>query len=294
MRITGTWNPAEVDEEATKTGIRSVIAAYEAGYTLFDHADIYCRGKCEEVHGKAMTELPEMREKILIATKCGIRFEGDPEPGSPHRYDFSEEHIIQSCEQSLRRLGVDRIDIYQLHRPDFLCNPEEVAEAFAQLRDQGKVREFGVSNFRPSLVSALQEACPMPLVVNQIEIHPGKLDVFTDGTLDQCLERGITPLAWSPVCGGMFAEGWQPEEFRDDREHLQGLVDTLDAVADDHGVAREIVTLAWLMKHPSGIIPIVGTTDPERIRGWTAADDLELTREEWYRILTAARGKPLE
>jgi len=294
MRITGTWNPAEVDKKATKKGIRSVIAAYEAGYTLFDHADIYCRGVCEEVHGKAMAEVPEMRDRILIATKCGIRFEGDPEPGSPHRYDFSKEHITRSCELSLRRLGVDRIDIYQLHRPDYLCDPEEVAEAFTQLRDQGKVREFGVNNFRPSLVSALQEACPMPLVVNQVEIHPGRLDVLTDGTLDQCLEREITPLAWSPVGGGMFAAGWQPEEFREDRKQVKGLVDTLDTVAADHGVAREIVTLAWLMRHPSGIIPIVGTTNPKRIRGWTAADDLELSRDEWYRILTAARGRPME
>jgi len=294
MRITGTWNPDEVDEERTRKGIRCVIAAYEAGYTLFDHADIYCRGKCEEVYGRALRELPEMRETIFIATKCGIRFEGDPERGSPHRYDFSKDYIVWSCEQSLKRLGVDTIDLYQLHRPDFLCNPQEVAEAFTQLRDQGKVREFGVSNFRPSLVNALQAACPMPLVVNQVEIHPGKLDCFTDGTLDQCLEKNITPLAWSPVGGGMFAEGWKPEEFRKDRERIEGLVDLLDAIAADHGVAREVITLAWLMKHPSGIIPIVGTTNPDRIRAWTRADDVDLSREEWYRILVAARGRRLD
>lgn len=293
MRITGTWDPAQVDEERTRQGVRSIIAAYEAGYTLFDHADIYCRGACEVVYGKALRELPEMRERTLIATKCGIRFEGDPMSGSPHRYDFSKQHILRSCEQSLARLGVDTIDIYQLHRPDFLCDLHEVAEAFVQLQEQGKVREFGVSNFRPSLVAALQAACPMPLVVNQVEIHPGRLDCFTDGTLDQCLEKQITPLAWSPVGGGMYAEAWQPENFRGDREHVQQVVDTLDAVAADHDVPREVITLAWLLKHPSAIIPIVGTTKPERIRDSAKADEIDLSREEWYRILRAARGAPL-
>src|SRR5215207_533833 len=155
-RLVSTMNPAEVTPEREAEGRRAVVAAYEAGYTLFDHSDIYCRGVCERVFGDAMRDVSGMRERILIATKCGIRFAGEPKPDSPHRFDFSASHILSSCEGSLKRLGVETIDLYQLHRPDALMNPEEVAEAFDKLRSAGKVREFGVSNFLWSTVPALQ------------------------------------------------------------------------------------------------------------------------------------------
>src|SRR5687768_11060166 len=154
-RLVSTTNPAEVTPEREAEGRKAVIAAYEAGYTLFDHADIYCRGVCEKVFGDAMRDVRGMRDRILIATKCGIRFAGEPHPGSPHRFDFSAEHITRSCEASLKRLGVETIDLYQLHRPDALMNPQEVAGAFDKLKAQGKVRELGVSNFLPSTVIAL-------------------------------------------------------------------------------------------------------------------------------------------
>jgi len=179
-RIAGTWNPAEVKPEAQASGRRAVLAAYEAGYTLFDHADIYCEGMAETIFGRVLKEEPAMRDRILIATKCGIRKLGEPKPDSPYRYDFSGEHIVSSCEQSLRRLGVERIDIYQLHRPDYLMNPEEIAAAFGRLKRSGKVREFGVSNFRPSQLAALQKACPMRLIVNQVEISLANLAAFED------------------------------------------------------------------------------------------------------------------
>ena len=192
MRYAGSWNPAEVTPEKQAHGRRCIFTAYDAGYTLFDHADIYCAGMCETIFGQALAEQPAMRDHVLIATKCGIRFPWDPEPTSPHRYDFSAEHILRSADKSLKRLNTDRIDIYQLHRPDLLMNPPEIAEAFDKLHKAGKVRYFGVSNFLPSFLSALQAHCPMPLVVNQVEIHLGRLDCFHDGTLDQCLERTIT------------------------------------------------------------------------------------------------------
>jgi predicted oxidoreductase len=286
-------NPAEVTPDREAEGRRALVAAYEAGYTLFDHADIYCRGVCESVHGQVLRDVRGMRESILIATKCGIRFAGEPHADSPHRYDFSAEHIQRSCEASLRRLGVEQVDLYQLHRPDVLMDPAEVAGAFDKLKASGKVREFGVSNFAPSQVAALQAACPMPLVVNQVEIHPGRLDRFTDGTLDQCLAQEMTPLAWSPLGRGTFATGGAPAADDPRRAGLLKLNEVLDATAALYGVSRTVITLAWLMKHPSRILPIVGTIRPDRIREAVLADEVTISRDEWYRIYVAARMSPL-
>jgi predicted oxidoreductase len=292
-RLAGAWNPSEVTPSAEAAGVEAVIAAYEAGYSLFDNADIYCSGVAESILGRALKQVSGMRERILIATKCGIRFPGEPLPSSPQRYDFSSEHILQSCEQSLRRLGIGTIDLYQLHRPDFLMDPDEVAGAFSQLKQTGKVREFGVSNFHPSQVTALQKACPMPLVVHQVEISLAYLTCFSDGTLDQCLTEKMTPLAWSPLAGGVLGSGWQlgPQDPR--RSRLLPLQKELDAVAAERGTSRSLVALAWLLKHPSKIVPIIGTIKPDRIREAVKADDLDLTREEWYRLLLAARGEKL-
>ena len=294
-RICGTWNPAEVTPERQAAGRRAVIAAYEAGFTLFDHADIYCRGMCETVFGQALRDVRGMRNDILIATKCGIRFAGDPNPDSPQRYDFSPEHILRSCEGSLRRLGVETIDLYQLHRPDLLMDPAEVAEAFDRLRSQGKVREFGVSNFLPSTLTALQSACPMPLVVNQVEIHLGRIDPFYDGTLDQCLAEQITPLAWSALGGGLLtaddsANYGTPKRSR---QSVLALLKLLDEMAPRYDAGPALIALAWLMKHPSGIIPIIGSVNPQRIVDATRADSVDLSRDDWYRLLIAARGEPL-
>jgi predicted oxidoreductase len=294
-RICGTWDPKEVTPEREAAGKRAVAAAYEAGYTLFDHADIYCRGECESLFGKVLREVRGMRQRVLVATKCGIRFAGEPGPDSPQRYDFSPEHIIASCEGSLRRLGVETIDLYQLHRPDYLMDPPAVAAAFDSLRSQGKVRAFGVSNFSPSQLTALQSACPFPLVVNQVEIHLGRLDPFADGTLDQCLAETITPLAWSPLGGGLVTpEGSDNYGTpKRPREGVLPLIALLERTAAAYGATPALVALAWLLKHPSGIIPIVGSVTPERIREATRAVDLDLSRDDWYRLLIAARGEPL-
>jgi predicted oxidoreductase len=293
-RLVGTWNPAEVTPEAKTQGRRAVIAAFEAGYTLFDNADIYCRGVTEEVFGEALKMVSGMRDKVIIATKCGIRFPGDPYPEAPQRYDFSAEYIIWSCEQSLKRMGVETIDLYQLHRPDLLADPEEVAKAFSKLKQSGKVRYFGVSNFRPTLLTAIQVACPMPLVVHQVEISLAKMDTFTDGTLDQCMIEKLTPLAWSPLAGGML--GSYNGNISEEKKKTHGadrILPVLDAVAKERGTSRMVIALAWLLKHPSKIIPIVGSTKGDRIREAVKATDLELTRDEWYRLLLASRGEPL-
>ena len=188
-RITGPHDQPNKVVEADNVGQAALVAAYEAGYTLFDGADIYGGGRCEELLGRTLREVSGMRERILITSKCGVRPPGTPDPDSPGRYDFSAEHIVHSCEQSLRRLGVEAIDLYLLHRPDYLGDAHEIAGAFVTLYDAGKARHFGVSNFRPSRFNALQAACPLPLEVNQVEISLVQLSTLEDGTLDQCLEK---------------------------------------------------------------------------------------------------------
>jgi predicted oxidoreductase len=293
MRCVGTWNPSEATADRRAMGVKAHIAAYEAGYTLFDTADIYCRGVCEQVLGQTLREVKGMRDNILVATKCGIRFPGEPNPESPHRYDFSAEHILWSADNSLKNLGIETIDLYMLHRPDLLMNPPEIAAAFAKLKAEGKVKEFGVSNFSPSFVTTLQAHCPFPLIVNQVEIHLGRLDPFTDGTLDQCIEKTITPLSWSPLAGGWLGSGREIKPDDPGKEHKQKVLEVLDKTAAEHGVSRTVIALAWLLKHPSKIIPIVGSANPANIQDAAKADDVELTREQWYRIHLAARGKPL-
>ncbi len=233
-----------------------------------------------------------MRQRVIVATKGGIRPAGTP-AGAPGRYDFSAQYLLEACDGSLKRLGVDVIDLYMLHRPDYLADPEEIADAFSRLRDAGKVRYFGVSNFRPTLVTALQAACPMPLIVHQVEISLARLECFTDGTLDQCLIERLTPMAWSPLAAGLIGGGasrllpgqmgYRPEVF----------LPTVDEIAKAHGCSRAAVAIAWLLMHPSRIQPVIGTTNPERIRDCARAGDVQLTREEWYRLLIAARGEPL-
>jgi len=293
MRIAGTWDRAKVDATAIKNGILAVESAVDAGYTFFDHADIYGDTTCESIFGKALELHPGWREKMVIATKCGIRFEDEPNHGQPHRYDFSFDHIIRSAEESLQRMGIETIDLLMLHRPDFLADPEEVARAFVQLRDQGKVREFGVSNFRPSLVSAVQRALPFALQVNQVEIHLNRLACFTDGTLDQCLERKMTPMAWSPLHQGKLAAGFAPAPETPDFAHQATLLQALDQAALEFETDRTVIALAWLLRHPGGIIPVVGSVKPEKIQIAARAVEIDLDRDTWYRILLVARGEKL-
>ena len=195
-RLAGNEGGARRDDSE---GIAAVRAAFDAGFTLFDNADIYGRGECERIFGKVLRDTPGMRERIVLATKCGIC---PPWDGRVHCYDSSAAYIVESVESSLKRLGTDSVDLLMIHRPDFLGDPLEIAAAFAQLHAQGKVREFGVSNFRPSQLTALQKHFPRPLIVNQIEVSLAALSPLDDGTLDQCIAERITPMAWSPLAKG--------------------------------------------------------------------------------------------
>ncbi len=282
--------PPPADGDAT--GKRAVHAALDAGYTFFDLADIYGRGECERIFGAALKERPGTRDRIVVASKCGIRRLGEP-AGAVGRYDFSAAHIEASVEGSLRRMGIETMDLLMLHRPDYLMDPAEVAGAFVRLRAAGKVREFGVSNFRPSQLTALQRACGFPLVTHQVEvslIHPVALE---DGTLDQCLVDGITPTAWSPLGRGQLGDGpltGLPAEAQARAERVRA---ELDVLAPIYGVGRTELAVAWLLKHPTAMVPVVGSVSPGRIAALAKAASVEVSRDDWYRLLVASRGERL-
>lgn len=293
MRIAGTWNPAEIDAQHRREAFAAIEAALEAGYNHFDHADIYARGGCEQLFGDYLKDNPGVRERILITTKCGIRWSGDSAADAPHRYDFSAAWIEQSCEGSLKRLGVDTLDLYLLHRPDALMDPDEVAGVFDKLHTAGKVRYFGVSNFSASQTALLASRLSQPLVCNQIEVHPLRLAPFEDGTLDALYAAKIVPTSWSPLAGGRLGDGAAQSSGTPGDDARLRLVELLDTEAKALGVSRAALICAWLLKHPANILPIIGSRKPQRIRDAVQADGVELSREAWYRIYVAARGQPL-
>ena len=281
MRISGDNSPA--DREKGKQAIR---AAIEAGYTHFDHADLYGGGACETLFSEVLSDMPLQREKLLITGKCGIRLPGDPNEGDPKRYDFSRQYLIDSVDAILQRLGVDYLDLLLLHRPDFLFDAEDVAATLGILKEAGKVNHFGVSNFRPSQLTMLQSYCPMPLVANQVEINIDNMSAFADGTLDQCQELNISPMAWCPLGGVVYpAWGYKLTEKQTGRIQIE-----LASQAGKYETEPWIVMLAWLLRHPAGILPIVGSTRPSRVRAATKSLELEYSRVDWYRLLQARNG----
>jgi predicted oxidoreductase len=303
MKIGGRWDASPLTAAQRKLAAQSVDAARAAGYTLFDHADIYTNGKSEAVFGELLKAQPGLREQIVIQTKCGVRFPDDPRPGVPARYDFSYEHIIESVEGSLTRLGTGYVDILLLHRPDALVQPEEVARAFSELQRAGKVRHFGVSNHNGWQIDLLRKYVEQPLVVNQLEVNLLHYDMINEGVsvnqdevrysaatgiLDYCRLHEMLVQAWSPVAVGDLIDPPEkaPARVRKAARQVANL-------AKAKGTSREAIALAWLLRHPAGIQPVVGSTKPERIAAAALADAVELSREEWYTLLEAARGVSL-
>ncbi|XQW83815.1 aldo/keto reductase [Thalassotalea piscium] len=280
MRITGDNSAA--DREKGKTAIR---AAIDAGYNHFDHADIYGANECERLFGDVLKESPSLRDEIIITSKAGIRPTGENEY-APTRYDFSEGYILDSVDGCLQRLGIEQLDMFLLHRPDYLMNIHEVADAFALLKASGKVKYFGVSNFKPSQVDALRSVMSMPLVVNQVEINIHNIDTLLDGTLDQCQQHHITPIAWCPL-GGVAYPAWGNTFNTDDEQRIKI---EFEQQAEKYQCATWQIMLAWLLKHPAQIFPIIGSTTPERIKAATSALELNYSREDWYRLLEARNG----
>ncbi len=259
----------------------------EMGITSFDHADIYGDYQCEALFGEALKNEASLRSEIQIITKCGIKLLSDK---FSHRrlkiYDYSYEHIVSSVEQSLQNLKTDYLDLLLLHRPSPFFNPEEVAKAFSALKEKGKVLHFGVSNFLSMQFEMLQRYYDMPLVTNQVEISPLCLEHFENGNMDFFLKEKIQPMAWSPLGGGRI---FNPQTEQEKRVH-----DALWKVARElDQKAIDIVAYAWLLQHPAGIIPVVGSGNIDRIQAAVSAQEVQMSLEQWFAIYNAAKGEEL-
>lgn len=268
-----------------------VDTALENGINFFDHADIYGKGRCEELFGQVLT--PSLREKIILQSKCSIR------PGIA--FDFSKEHILNSVDGILKRLNTEYLDILLLHRPDALMEPEEVADAFRILKESGKVRHFGVSNQTPMQMELLSKYCDEPLLINQLQfsiahcpmINSGiNANMYNDsginrdgGVLEYCRLKDITIQAWSPFQYGMF------EGIFLGNEKFAELNKVIDNLAEKYNVTNSAIAVAWILRHPARIQTIVGTTNKDRIAQISKASEIRLTREEWYALYMAAGNK---
>jgi predicted oxidoreductase len=302
MKMGGHWNSDPFTQAEVLGGVSAMQAALEHGINFFDHADIYCMGKSEQVFGEALRQSPGLRQQIIVQSKCGIRFGGQPESGSPPRFDFSYEHIVNSVEGSLRRLGAERLDVLLLHRPDPLVEPEEVGRAFSELHQSGKVRYFGVSNHTAAQIALLQKYLDQPILFNQVEFNLLHSYLISDGiladmaentyagvlgTLDYCRLHEITVQAWAPVAQGRI---FNLRAEADERTRQTAAL--IGKLAEAKGVSREAIALAWILRHPAKIQPIIGTTDPKRIAASCQADQVELNREEWWALFNTGRGAP--
>lgn len=268
---------------------RYLNTAIDLGYNFFDHADIYGGGKCEEVFGNALKRNPALRDKIIIQTKCAIK---------KGMYDFSKKHIISSVDNSLKRLGVDKIDVLLLHRPDLLMEPDEVAAAFDELESSGKVVNFGVSNHSPMQIELLKKSVKQELKINQLQLSVVNAGMISSGAnvnvenhegvnrdgyvRDYCRLKGITVQPWSPLQHG-FIEG----PFLNNPK-FEKVNKVLRETAEKYGVTDTGMAISWLLRLPDKMQPIVGSTSLERLTQISQAADIDLSAEDWYKIYLAA------
>ncbi|MEZ9060241.1 aldo/keto reductase family oxidoreductase [Vibrio pelagius] len=281
--VQGYWRLAEwgMTPQQRLTFLKQHI---DLGITTVDHADIYGSYQCEKLFGEALALDPSVREQIQIVTKCDINLCGDHTPDRKiNHYDTSAQHIYQSVNNSLERLGVDEIDVLLIHRPDVLMDADEVAEAFNELYKIGKVKHFGVSNFTPRQFELLQSRLGKHLVTNQVEINPLNFEVAHDGTLDQLQMNRVRPMAWSCLAGGELFTGKSEQAVRVRSE--------LEAIRKEVGAASiDQVIYAWVRRLPSKPLPIIGSGKIERVQTAIDALSIELTREQWYRVWVASKG----
>jgi predicted oxidoreductase len=257
-----------------------IHAAVEAGATSFDHADIYGHYTTEKEFGDALDT--SLRSRIQLITKCGIKMvsENRPQHTIKH-YDTGRQHILQSVNTSLTNLNTDYIEVLLLHRPNPLMHPDEIAEAFTTLNQQGKVLQFGVSNFTASQMALIHQR--YNIAYNQLELSLLRLAPFTEGTLDYCLTHGITPMAWSPLGGGNL--------FAGETEQHKRITAVATLLAEKYDATPDQVLLAWLLHHPSGIMPVLGTSRPARIEAAMDSLKIKLTTQEWFMLWRASTGE---
>ncbi|WP_372645288.1 aldo/keto reductase family oxidoreductase [Ancylomarina sp.] len=253
----------------------------ELGVTSYDHADIYGNYSCESLLGDALSLKPSLRNEIQIISKCGIKLKSDKFPERKLKtYDYSYQHIVDSVENSLKNLKTDYLDLLLLHRPSPFFNPEEVARAFSDLKQRGQVLNFGVSNFNSQQFEMLNSYTDEKLVTNQVEISPYCLEHFENGNLDFFLKERIKPMAWSPLAGGRLLN---PQS-----EKGQKIFKVLFEIAEELELQYiDQVIYAWLLKHPVGMLPIIGTSKIERVKTAVGALAIEMNHEQWFRIYEA-------
>lgn len=270
--ISGAWRWHTVSQD---TVAKLIQTSLDEGITTFDHADIYGDHGNEEIFGNVLKKNPGLRNKMELVTKCGIKFSSAKRPKTwVKHYDTSKEHIVWSVENSLKMLGTDRLEALLIHRPDPLLDPTEVAEAFTQLKQEGKVLHFGVSNFTPSQFTMLQSYLSFPLITNQIEISLSRVDSLFNGDLDLLMQHRTSAMAWSPLGGGKL--------MANEREMF--------SKASKYNASYSQLSLAWLLKHPSTIFPVIGTTKPERIAEAAKSMEIKLDRQDWFEMLQWATG----
>jgi len=266
----------------TKQMQEFVEQCLELGINDFDHADIYGHYTTEADFGSIFKNNSSLRKQLFITTKCGIKLTSENRPSHQIKsYDSTNAHILQSVETSLKNLSTDYIDVLLIHRPDFIMNPQEIAEAFLTLKKDGKVNAFGVSNFTTSQFDLLNSFTP--LVTNQIEVSAFHLNAFTDGTLNQCLKLGITPTAWSPLGGGAYFSDVKNEKV----DRLKTVVKSL---AGKYNCKEDELLLAWLKKHSAGIVPVIGSSKIERVAAALKAQTIIISHEDWYKVWQASTG----
>jgi predicted oxidoreductase len=254
----------------------------ENGITSFDHADIYGDYSTEAEFGEALKHRSSIRGQIQLITKCGIQLKTDPRQQYLIKsYNTSRDHIIASVEYSLRSLNTDHIDVLLIHRPDPLMNPAEVADAIDHLKNQGKILQFGVSNFLPQQTDVLSRFIRVDY--NQLEISILNHFPFTNGVLDHCLQHNITPMAWAPLGGGIMNDDSHPR--------YRSIIAAANVLAEKYNTGINQVFIAYLLKHPSGIIPVLGTTKIERLKQAREALSISLSREDWFKLYIASTGE---
>ena len=271
--VAGAWRWNTVSSADLEKLVNTCL---DAGITSFDHADIYGDYTNEEAFGNVLGKNSGLRNSMQLITKCGIKLVSGKWPDSwLKHYDTSKDHILYSVDQSLKKLKTDVIDLLLIHRPDPLMDPEEVSETFGLLKQNGKVLHFGVSNFSAAQFEMLQSYLPFPLVTNQVELSLSRPDVLFEGTLDVLMKHKVCPMAWSPLAGGKLFSG----------------AGELWSKKGKYSATETQLSLAWLLKHPSGIFPVIGTTQVQRIIESARAIEIDLDRQDWFEMLKVATGR---
>ena len=274
----GIWGANHSVKEIQKL----IDVCVEENITTFDHADIYGGHTTEELFGNAWKDMDLKRENLQFISKCGIVMNSDKKPSALKYYNYNKDYILNCVDESLSNLKTDYLDTLLLHRPSPLMNPEVIAEAFTVLKDVGKVREFGVSNFSVSQFELINQY--VPLVTNQIEISVNEISSFENGILDQLMSKGLRPTAWS-VMGSYFSDQ------SDENIRIKKVIVDL---CDKYNAEENQILLAFILKHPSKIIPVIGTSKAETIITLSQTLQIDLDLEDWFRILESIRGKEVD